>query len=135
MRNAPLVISAYAFVTAFATFLNIGTQAFSMCVYSGVYAIELSVLLATAVCFPIKFILEKKYVFKFKSNASCLQARVFILYGFMSVLTTFIFFGIEFAFHYLYGTSEMRYLGGAVGLSLGSYVKYRLDKRFVFKQE
>jgi hypothetical protein len=29
----------------------------------------------------------------------------------------------------------MRYLGGAVGLTLGSYIKYHLDKRFVFKQE
>lgn len=29
----------------------------------------------------------------------------------------------------------MRYLGGAIGLTLGSYIKYNLDKRFVFKQE
>jgi len=26
----------------------------------------------------------------------------------------------------------MRYLGGAIGLTLGYVIKYRLDKRFVF---
>ena len=32
----------------------------------------------------------------------------------------------------MYDTDYMRYLGGVIGLSIGFYVKYRLDKKFVF---
>ena len=38
----------------------------------------------------------------------------------------------EFAFQLLFGTDGMRYLGGVVGLTVGYFIKYRLDKRFVF---
>jgi len=27
----------------------------------------------------------------------------------------------------------MRYVGGVIGLAIGYYVKYQLDKRYVFK--
>ena len=52
----------------------------------------------------------------------------------MGLFTTFVFWGVEFAFQYVFGTDGMRYLGGAIGLTIGSIIKYKLDKRFVFKQ-
>lgn len=54
------------------------------------------------------------------------------LYTFTGVFTTALFWGIEFGFQSLFGTDAMRYLGGAIGLTLGYIIKYRLDKRFVF---
>ena len=75
----------------------------------------------------------KKYVFDFKADNLGHDTRLFTLYGFMGVFTTTIFWAIEFAFHHFFGTDAMRYLGGAIGLT--SYIKYNLDKRFVFKQE
>ena len=135
MKAAARIAAIYALVSALATVANIGTQALSMWVYSGAYAVGLSVLVGTVMGFPIKYVLEKKHVFDFKADNLGHDTRLFILYGFMGVFTTAIFWGVEFAFQYIYGTDAMRYLGGAIGLTLGSYIKYHLDKRFVFKQE
>jgi putative flippase GtrA len=135
MKSAARIALIYALVSALATVANIGTQAVSMWLYSGAYAVALSVLLGTAIGFPIKYVLEKKHVFGFKADNLGHDTRLFILYGFMGVFTTAIFWGIEFAFQVVFGTDAMRYLGGAIGLTLGSFIKYHLDKRFVFKQE
>ncbi len=135
MKSAARIALVYTLVSAFATVANIGTQALVIWLYVGSYAIEISVLLGTAVGFPIKYVLEKKYVFYFKADNLRHDTRLFILYGVMGVFTTAIFWGIEFAFHHLFGTDAMRYLGGAIGLTVGSFIKYHLDKRFVFKQE
>ena len=135
MKSATRLALAYALVSALAIAANIGTQAVAMWIYSGVYAVELSVLAGTAMGFPIKYVLEKKHVFDFKADNLGHDTRLFILYGFMGVFTTAIFWGVEFAFHFFFGTEAMRYLGGAIGLTVGSYIKYHLDKRFIFKQE
>lgn len=135
MKSAARIALVYTLVSAFATVANIGTQALVIWLYVGFYAIEISVLLGTAVGFPIKYVLEKKYVFYFKAENLGHDTRLFILYGVMGVFTTAIFWGVEFAFHHLFGTDAMRYLGGAIGLTVGSFIKYHLDKRFVFKQE
>ena len=135
MKTAARIAAVYALVSVLATIANIGTQALSMWIYSGAYAVALSVLVGTGMGFPIKYVLEKKYVFAFKADNLGHDTRLFILYGFMGVFTTAIFWGIEFAFHHLFGTDDMRYLGGAIGLTVGSFIKYHLDKRFVFKQE
>jgi len=135
LKTAARTAFAYALVSGIATAANIGTQAMSMWVYGGAYAVALSVLLGTAMGFPIKYVLEKKYVFDFKADNLGHDTRLFTLYGFLGVFTTTIFWAIEFAFHHFFGTDAMRYLGGAIGLTLGSYIKYNLDKRFVFKQE
>ena len=135
MKTSMRIAVVYALVSSFATVANIATQALSMWVYNGAFAVELSVLAGTGLGFPIKYVLEKKYVFDFKADDLEHDTRLFILYGFMGLFTTSIFWGVEFAFHHMFGTDFMRYLGGSIGLSLGSFIKYHLDKRFVFKQE
>ncbi len=135
MKSATRIAVVYALVSALATGANIATQAASIWMYSGAYGVELSVLAGTAMGFPIKYVLEKKHVFEFKADNLGHDTRLFILYGVMGVFTTAIFWGIEFGFHFVFGTDAMRYLGGAIGLTLGSFIKYHLDKRYVFKQE
>ena len=135
MKSALNIAVSYAFVSLLATVSNIGTQAISVFIYKGAYAVELSILAGTAVGFPIKYLLEKKHVFVFKTISLKQDTRLFTLYAFMGIFTTAIFWGVEFAFHVLFISDAMRYLGGAIGLTIGSYVKYHLDKRFVFKKE
>lgn len=50
----------------------------------------------------------------------------------MGIITTLIFWGTEYAFHLIYDTEFMRYVGGVIGLAVGFYVKYQLDKKYVF---
>jgi putative flippase GtrA len=133
--SAAQIAAVYTLVSFAAILVNIGTQAFSLLIYSGPYEVELSVLTGTVAGLPVKYVLEKKYVFRFKAKNLGHDARFFIFYSLMGVFTTVIFWGVEFAFHFIFNTDMMRYLGGILGLTVGSYVKYQLDKRYVFKKD
>jgi putative flippase GtrA len=122
----------YAIFAAIATIANLGAQMIVMWLYQGSHAIEFSILVGTLIGLPIKYILEKRYIFEFKSDSLSHDSRLFALYSFMGIFTTLLFWGVEYLFHILFGTDAMRYLGGAIGLSLGYFIKYHLDKRFVF---
>jgi putative flippase GtrA len=89
-------------------------------------------MVGTAVGLVIKYILDKKYIFQFRAKNISHDSFTFFLYTVMGIFTTIIFWGFEYAFDYIYDTKEMRYLGGIIGLAIGYYVKYKLDKRFVF---
>lgn len=117
---------------AFSTAINIGCQMLSVWLYKGPYAVEVSILFGTAAGLPLRYLLEKRYIFAFKSNDIVHDGRLFALYTFMGVFTTAIFWGVEYAFHLIFGTDSMRYVGGVIGLAIGFYVKYQLDKKYVF---
>jgi putative flippase GtrA len=122
----------YSLFAAFSTAINIGFQMLSIWLYKGLYAVEVSILVGTAAGLPLRYLLEKRYIFAFKSNDIAHDGRLFILYTFMGVFTTAIFWGVEYAFHLIFGTDTMRYVGGMIGLAIGFYVKYQLDKIYVF---
>lgn len=124
----------YGILAAIATVANIGGQDLFLRVYGGSHAITGSILFGTGVGLVVKYLLDKRYIFKFKAESAAHDAQVFVLYTVMGVVTTLIFWGVEFGFEYLFQTKEMRYLGGVIGLAVGYLVKYRLDKRFVFVQ-
>lgn len=52
----------------------------------------------------------------------------------MGLVTTAIFWGTETAFWLLWQTDAMRELGAVLGLTVGYVVKYRLGRRFVFRE-
>lgn len=60
------------------------------------------------------------------------DGQKFFLYCFMGVFATLIFWGAELGFEFIFATKGMRYLGGVIGLCIGYWTKYNLDKRFVF---
>lgn len=131
-ETATSIAVMYTLFAAFSTVLNIGAQMISILIYTGIYAIELSILIGTAVGLPLRYFLEKKFIFAFKSQNTKHDGQLFILYSFMGIFTTAIFWGVEYTFHLVFGTDFMRYLGGVIGLSIGFYVKYQLDKKYVF---
>lgn len=62
-----------------------------------------------------------------------LSVEVSILFiASMGVITTLIFWGTEYAFHLIYDRDFMRYPGSIIGLSISFYVKYQLDKKYMF---
>ena len=89
-------------------------------------------IVGTATGLPLRYVLEKRYIFGYKSNDLVHDGQLFVIYSFMGVFTTAVFWSIEYAFHLVFGTDAMRYLGGVVGLALGFFIKYQLDKKFVF---
>jgi len=132
VKSVSRIAMLYAVFAAFATVVNIGSQALVIWLYHGAYAVPLSILVGTAAGLPVKYVLEKRHIFSFESDNLAHDGKMFALYSFMGVFTTALFWGVEFAFHHLFGTDAMRYLGGFIGLTLGYAIKYHLDKRFVF---
>ena len=121
--------------TAFAvlsTVINIGSQMLSIWAFKGPYSVEISILVGTAAGLPLRYFLEKRYIFNFKSRNLKHDGKLFVFYSAMGVITTLMFWGTEYAFHLIYDTDFMRYVGGVIGLAVGFYVKYQLDKKYVF---
>jgi putative flippase GtrA len=111
---------------------NIGSQDVTVRLYHGSYAIQLSVLVGTLVGLIVKYLLDKRFIFRFQARNAIHETKTFVIYAGMGAFTTLIFWGFEFGFHYLFQAKELRYLGGVLGLAIGYFVKYRLDRKFVF---
>lgn len=122
----------YALLAAIATALNIAAQDLAIRLYHGPFAVVLSVAFGTGVGLVVKYLLDKRFIFHFKASDLTHDGRTFLLYASMGVFTTLIFWGVEFLFDHLFQTKELRYLGGAIGLAIGYFTKYRLDKKYVF---
>ena len=125
-----MLYTAFAII---ATFCNILAQNIFSYVYSGHFYIFISIVIGTGVGLVIKYVLDKKYIFKYKTQNTKHDGKVFMLYTIMGIFTTIIFWGFEFGFHAAFETKEMRYVGGVIGLMIGYLCKYYLDKHFVFR--
>lgn len=125
----------YLILAVIATATNILAQDVAIRIYSGAYSVLLSVAVGTAVGLVIKYMLDKRYIFRFRARDVAHDSKTFALYTLMGVATTVIFWGFEFGFHYLFESKGMRYLGGVIGLAIGYLAKYHLDKRYVFRVE
>jgi len=122
----------YTFVAVISTAINIVSQIISIWIYKGPYSVEISILIGTFMGLPLRYLLEKRYIFQFTPKNLAHDGKLFIVYSTMSVITTLIFWGIEYAFHLIYDSDFLRYFGGILGLSIGFYIKYHLDKKYVF---
>lgn len=131
-KTAVKIAVLYTLFAALSTIINIGSQIISVWAYKGPFSVEISILVGTAAGLPLRYFLEKRYIFAFTSKNLAHDGKLFVFYSAMGVITTFIFWGTEYAFHLIYDTDVMRYVGGIIGLSIGFYVKYQLDKKYVF---
>jgi putative flippase GtrA len=122
----------YGLLAIIATVANIGSQVLLLAVYTGPFAISVSILVGTGLGLLVKYLLDKRYIFRFRARDLRHDSQLFLLYTLMGLLTTFVFWGFECSFYAMFGTAEMRYLGGLCGLVIGYFLKYRLDKRYVF---
>jgi len=124
---------SYAFFALVATAANIATQELAISAYDRTFGVPLSVFLGTGVGLVVKYLLDKRFIFRFRTRNVVHGGQIFILYVLMSLATTTIFWGFEFGFHHFFASREMRYLGGVIGLAIGYIAKYYLDKHYVFK--
>ena len=131
-KTATKIAVLYTLFAVVSTSINIGSQMVSIWIYKGPFSVEISILVGTVMGLPLRYFLEKRYIFNFTSKNLVHDGKLFVFYSAMGVITTLIFWGTEYAFHLIYDTDFMRYLGGVLGLSIGFYVKYQLDKKYVF---
>jgi positive regulator of sigma E activity len=131
MSPATLAIR-YTIIALSASALNLLLQAAISWLYQGPLAVEASMVLATGLVLPLKYSIERRVIFEFQPASLLHDAKLFYLYTMVSVFTVLIFWCTEYAFHLIFRDDAMRYIGGAVGLAISFYSKYRLDKQFVF---
>lgn len=129
------LVTLYSLFAALSTLANIGSQELSIRAYQGPLAVPLSVIVGTASGLILKYVLDKRFIFGFKPSSRAHDQSTFLLYSLMGVFTTFIFWGFEFFFDWLFHAKDMRYLGGVIGLVIGYVSKYQLDRRYVFKEQ
>lgn len=89
-------------------------------------------LAGTAVGVLVKYVLDKRWIFRFRSAGLWDDARRLLRYGFTGAATTLLFWGTELAFLALFASQSAKYAGAALGLAAGYTAKYFLDARFVF---
>ncbi|HPD00913.1 MAG TPA: GtrA family protein [Acetivibrio sp.] len=102
----------------------------------GVFSIKVILLIAiffgTLVALVIKYVLDKRFIFNFETKSNSENTGKFLLYSFMGIFTTLIYWVFELSFDFLFDYESAKYIGALIGLSMGYVIKYQLDKRFVF---
>ena len=123
----------YISFAIFATVVNISSQYVSFYIYNGFLNLYLAMFVGTLSGLILKYILDKKYIFYYNSKSRQYDGITFSLYSLTGIITTFIFWGFEMSFDYIFEDKNAKYLGAIIGLSIGYTVKYFLDKKLVFK--
>lgn len=128
-RRAHVVAALYGLFAAVATVVNLGAQAVVLSL-GGPVLVALAV--GTIAGLPVKYVLDKRYIFGFRTERLSQDGTVFLRYTAMSVVTTVVFWVVEWATHRVTSDTLWTLVGGAVGLVLGYLAKYHLDKRYTF---
>lgn len=101
--------------------------------WPGMFSIPLSILAGTGAGLVVKYLLDKKYIFEFKSHSLKHDGETFVIYSLMGLMTTAIFWLFELGFEWIFHDKFWRYVGAVLGLAIGYFIKYQLDSRYVFR--
>ena len=126
-------IFLYFVFAVISTFINLFIQRLVLSLNDGNNFLFLAIFLGTLFGLITKFYLDKNFKFykskkKFKNDIT-----TFPLYTLMGLFSTLIFWSFESIFWFTWRNNIMREIGAIIGLTFGYSVKYKLDKRFVFK--
>jgi putative flippase GtrA len=127
----------YALFAAVATAVNLTSQSVTLnCAAALGFAwgttLVPALIVGTGARLIVKYVLDKRYIFKDRSRGVSAHAKQFSLYTIMSLVTTAIFWATELLFALFDRTDNTIYLGGGMGLAIGYTIKYYLDRRYVF---
>jgi len=126
------LVFRYAAFAVLATLANLSAQRLVLAWGEDALRFALAVLAGTAVGLVVKYLLDKRWIFFDSATGLAAHGRRFSLYTVMGLVTTAIFWGTETAFWLLWQTHLARETGAVLGLAVGYWVKYHLDRRYVF---
>jgi putative flippase GtrA len=129
-----MIVTRYSLCAAISILLNLFAQYIIFFVYCGPGNLYIAMGVGTAAGLISKYLLDKKYIFYYKPDSKRDDAKTFLSYIFMGLLTTCIFWGTEAAFAILFVNEFAKYIGAVIGLTIGYISKYFLDKKYVFKK-
>lgn len=132
MHRSSVIAVRYALFAAAATGVNLTSQWAGLRFYDGSWSLPLAMALGTATGLATKYVLDKRWIFNDTVTGLKTHMRKFSLYTLMGIVTTAIFWITELLFDALSRDGRMRFIGAVIGLAIGYFSKYRLDRRFVF---
>lgn len=122
----------YLIFAGIATVANLLAQAAVVRLLPGEWGVAAGVLVGTVVGLAVKYVLDRRYIFRYRAKSFSGTLRTLVMYTLFSVATTLVFWGFEFGFHWFFGTEAARYTGAVIGLAIGYAAKYQLDRRYTF---
>lgn len=125
----------YGLFAAASTGVNLALQRLVLPVCVSEICLPAAMLVGTSAGVILKYVLDKRYIFGFRTRSVSDNLGRFLLYSLMSVVTTLVFWATELTFHAVWKVPESKYVGALVGLSAGYTLKYFLDRRFVFTSD
>ena len=132
MKRVELILkySVFAIISIFA---NIFIQELTITLTQNLpFSLYISLGTGTIAGMLLKYFLDKRYIFFQTSKDIQDNLLMFAKYSFFAIFTTLIFWSFELGSFYLFKSSFTKYCGAVIGLSIGYFTKYQLDKKFVF---
>jgi putative flippase GtrA len=124
----------YALFALIATLVNLSTQYPIFWMFKGEWVIYLALFVGTLTGLVTKYWLDKRWIFYYVPTSKIDDFSRFSLYALMGIFTTVIFWGTELFFFKIFNFKHSQYVGGALGLLVGYFIKYLLDRKFVFNK-
>lgn len=128
------VVFKYLFFSIIAIFINIVSQRLIFEVSESDHVFIFAISTGTLAGFISKYIFDKYLIFNDQSSIITEETKKLFKYSFFAVFTTAIFWFTEYIFWTVYQTHNAREIGAIIGLSIGYYLKYNLDKKYVFNK-
>ena len=128
-----MIAIKYSIFAAVSIAANIFSQYLGFLAYSGPLALYFSMFLGTFVGLVTKYVLDRKYIFDYQTESGLHDAKNFAYYTLTGAFTTAIFWASEIGFDVAFDGDAAKYVGAAIGLTVGYSCKYFLDSRFVFR--
>ena len=116
----------YFLFAVLVTFVNLVGQHIFLNFYENLF---LAVIAGSASGLVIKYALDSRIVFESDGG---MDLKTFIRYAFIGACITPVIWVVEVTFLNIFGTVFMRDVGAILGIALAYYIKYEMDKRFVF---
>ncbi len=132
--HALALVTRYVLFAIIAGVMNLLTQALVFR-FSPIQPLATSILAGTAIGFGVKYLLDKHWIFFDDTGALQHEINKVFLYGLFSAAMTLVFWGFELTFLAIGQTGFAKYLGAVIGLAVGNFAKYFLDRNFTFNQK
>lgn len=129
------LILKYSLFAAFSTIVNLFFQFISFTLYSGFLSLYIAMFFGTIAGFITKYILDKNFIFYYQATSKIKEYRTIFFYMGSGIILTLFFWVFELFFYYFYQSDCAHYIGAAIGLCIGYFLKYHIDKNLTFKEK
>lgn len=125
------LVLRYSGFAVLATLVNLGLQRLVLLAGEGPVLFVLAMAVGTVAGLLVKYVLDRHWIFADRAPE---RLRQFSRYSLTGLATTALFWAFESLFWLVGQTHGARETGAVLGLGLGYWLKYQLDRRYVFGQ-